>query len=94
MKFSLNDVIIKAAALTLRSVSTVNSTYRDGVAKQQPTVDISVAVATPGGLITPIVFAADQQSVRAIASKVAVSASLVGSVSCEQLSDVVFLARS
>lgn len=48
-KFSLNDAIVKAAAMALRAVPDVNTIVVDGEAISQPTVDISIAVATPGG---------------------------------------------
>lgn len=48
-KFSLNDVVIKAAALALRSVPQLNAVNDNGSARLQPSVDISVAVATPRG---------------------------------------------
>ena len=51
----MNDFIIKAVARTLRQVPEANSVWLDGVAEQSPSVDVSVAVATDGGLITPII---------------------------------------
>ncbi|KMP05580.1 ribosomal protein [Coccidioides immitis H538.4] len=58
-KLSVNDFLIKACALALRKVPAVNSAWieQNGqvVIRQHNTVDISVAVATPVGLITPIV---------------------------------------
>jgi pyruvate dehydrogenase E2 component (dihydrolipoamide acetyltransferase) len=58
---SVNDAVIKAAALALRDVPEANARYdetRQAVVRN-PSVDISVAVATPTGLITPIVTASD-----------------------------------
>lgn len=60
---SVNDVVIKAAALALRDHPNVNSKW-DKSAQQvveSPAVDISVAVATPNGLITPIVKGAEKR---------------------------------
>ncbi|KAI1945872.1 pyruvate dehydrogenase complex dihydrolipoamide acetyltransferase component (E2) [Ophidiomyces ophidiicola] len=58
-KLSVNDFLIKACAIALQRVPTVNSAWieQNGqvVIRQYNTVDISVAVATPVGLITPIV---------------------------------------
>ena len=73
LKFSLNDVIIKASALTLKKVPEVNSGYKNDAIVPYPSVDVSVAVATDNGLITPIVFNADQLSFIAIADKVKVN---------------------
>ncbi|KIH51109.1 2-oxo acid dehydrogenase acyltransferase, partial [Ancylostoma duodenale] len=69
---SLNDFIIKAAALALRAVPEVNVQY--SAESQQvnylPNVDVSVAVATPTGLITPIVTSADILGVQDISARV------------------------
>ncbi|EEP81398.1 pyruvate dehydrogenase complex dihydrolipoamide acetyltransferase [Uncinocarpus reesii 1704] len=58
-KLSVNDFLIKACAIALRKVPAVNSAWieQNGqvVIRQHKNVDISVAVATPVGLITPIV---------------------------------------
>ena len=57
VKVSVNDLVIRSAALALRDVPEVNATYdaRTNPVSTHDTVDISVAVATPTGLITPIV---------------------------------------
>ena len=58
-KLSVNDFLIKATSVALRKVPAVNSSWRekDGQVfiRQHNTVDISVAVATPVGLMTPII---------------------------------------
>jgi len=54
-KLSVNDFVIKAAALALRDVPEVNSAWIGDVIRQYHKADICVAVATPTGLITPIV---------------------------------------
>lgn len=61
VKVSVNDFIIRCCALALRDVPEVNGTYdtKTGTVKLQDSIDVSVAVATPTGLITPIVFATD-----------------------------------
>ncbi|XP_020280697.1 dihydrolipoyllysine-residue acetyltransferase component 1 of pyruvate dehydrogenase complex, mitochondrial-like [Pseudomyrmex gracilis] len=53
---SLNDFIIKAVAHALLECPDVNTLYQKGQIIRVPKVDVSVAVATPTGLITPIVF--------------------------------------
>ncbi|CAG5118343.1 unnamed protein product, partial [Candidula unifasciata] len=55
IKVSVNDFIIKAAALALQRVPRVNAIWANEGPQLSQTVDISVAVATPNGLITPIV---------------------------------------
>lgn len=74
-KVSINDFIIKAISLALRLVPELNSNFDEasGSFKQIPTVDISVAVATDKGLITPIVKNADKLSVLEISENVKVS---------------------
>jgi pyruvate/2-oxoglutarate dehydrogenase complex dihydrolipoamide acyltransferase (E2) component len=61
MSVSVNDVVIKAAARALRAVPEVNCRWSDAKndVEASETVDVSVAVATSGGLITPIVKDAD-----------------------------------
>ncbi|QPG77383.1 hypothetical protein FOA43_004796 [Brettanomyces nanus] len=56
-KLSINDLVIKAVAKACQRVPEVNSSYleEEGVIRQYNNVDISIAVATPTGLITPIV---------------------------------------
>jgi len=68
-KVSVNDFIIKASALALRKIPAANASWYDDAIAQYNNVDISVAVATPGGLITPIVKNADQKSVIAISGE-------------------------
>ncbi len=67
---SVNDMVIKSAALALRDVPEANGKW-NVTQKQQvksASVDISVAVATPTGLITPIVTDADKRGVQNINS--------------------------
>ncbi|MBN3310334.1 ODP2 dehydrogenase, partial [Amia calva] len=56
IKLSVNDFIIKASALACLKVPEANSSWMDTVIRQNHVVDISVAVSTANGLITPIVF--------------------------------------
>ena len=57
IKVSVNDFIIKATAIALKKVPQINCSWNESTSTIQmsPTVDISIAVATPNGLITPIV---------------------------------------
>ncbi|XP_068617560.1 dihydrolipoyllysine-residue acetyltransferase component of pyruvate dehydrogenase complex, mitochondrial isoform X2 [Battus philenor] len=61
LKVSVNDFIIKAVASACRRVPTANSHWMESFIRQFSNVDVSVAVATPTGLITPIVFNADSR---------------------------------
>ncbi|XP_065843732.1 dihydrolipoyllysine-residue acetyltransferase component of pyruvate dehydrogenase complex, mitochondrial-like [Oscarella lobularis] len=65
-KLSLNDFVIKAAALSMKHVPEVNSSWMETFIRRHHNVDISVAVATDSGLITPIVFEADGKGLEAI----------------------------
>lgn len=60
---SVNDVVIKCAALALRDMPDVNAKWnpKTNSIEDSKAVDISVAVATPNGLITPIVTRADSR---------------------------------
>ncbi len=58
--------MIKAAAATLRQVPTVNASWTDDGMVFYDDVDISVAVAIPDGLITPIIRKADQKGLATI----------------------------
>jgi pyruvate dehydrogenase E2 component (dihydrolipoamide acetyltransferase) len=68
-KLSVNDMVIKAAAIALRRVPKVNASFTDeGVAFYED-VDVSVAVAIPDGLITPIIRRADQKGLATISNE-------------------------
>ncbi|WP_130731693.1 pyruvate dehydrogenase complex dihydrolipoamide acetyltransferase [Komagataeibacter xylinus] len=65
-KISVNDMLVKAAAVTLRRVPQVNVSFTEEAVRVYEDVDISVAVSIPDGLITPIVRKADTKSLRQI----------------------------
>ncbi|EAA33550.1 hypothetical protein GE21DRAFT_5295 [Neurospora crassa] len=69
-KLSVNDFLIKAMGIASKRVPTVNSSWRDGVIRQFETVDVSVAVATPNGLITPIVKGVEGKGLESISAAV------------------------
>ena len=68
-KLSVNDLLIKAAAVTLRRVPNVNASYTDDALILYDDVDISMAVSIPDGLITPIVRQADRKGLAAISQE-------------------------
>lgn len=70
VKVSLNDFILKATALALRDVPEANSYFdvKSKSVKENPAIDISVAVATAAGLITPIVPTVDAKGLSGINS--------------------------
>ena len=65
-KISVNDLIIKSTALSLKKVPEANSSWSDEAIMIYNNVDVSVAVAIDGGLITPIIKNADQKSIQDI----------------------------
>jgi len=70
VKLSVNDFIVRAAALALREVPEVNASWHDDDIEYHAGADISVAVATDGGLVTPIVRDADVKSLSAVATEI------------------------
>lgn len=68
-KISVNDLIIKATAMALQKVPEANSSWSDEAILIYNNVDISMAVAIDGGLITPIIKNADQKSIQAISKE-------------------------
>ncbi|WP_454677960.1 pyruvate dehydrogenase complex dihydrolipoamide acetyltransferase [Achromobacter marplatensis] len=70
VKLSVNDFIVRAAALALREVPEVNVSWHEDAIEYHAGADISVAVATDGGLVTPIVRDADVKSLSAIAGEI------------------------
>ncbi len=69
IKLSVNDLLIKALAKALIQVPACNVAFAGDTLRRYSRADISVAVAAPSGLITPIVTDAGAKSVSAIASE-------------------------
>lgn len=69
IKLSVNDLIIKAAAAALRKVPGANASWAEDAILLYERVDISVAVATDGGLITPIIKDADRKGLGTISAE-------------------------
>jgi pyruvate dehydrogenase E2 component (dihydrolipoamide acetyltransferase) len=68
-KISVNDFIIKALALALIRVPDANVTWTEAAMLRHRRADVGVAVSIPGGLITPIIRAADVKSISAISNE-------------------------
>jgi pyruvate dehydrogenase E2 component (dihydrolipoamide acetyltransferase) len=62
-EITVNDLIIKGCALTLRDFPVINSAWEDGKMRLHDTIDINNAVAIEGGLISPFVPEADKKSI-------------------------------
>lgn len=69
VKISVNDLIIKAASLACRDVPEANSQWHKDFIRKFKHCDVSMAVATDNGLITPIVFSAETLGLSEIAAK-------------------------
>ena len=75
VKISVNDMIIKAAAIALKRVPKANASWEGTHTRLWNTADISVAVAIEGGLVTPIIAAAEDKGLNAISTEMAELAS-------------------
>jgi pyruvate dehydrogenase E2 component (dihydrolipoamide acetyltransferase) len=69
-KISVNDFLVRAVALALRHHPNINASWGDDAISQHGEVHIGIAVATPEGLITPVIRNADKKSVVEIAAEV------------------------
>jgi pyruvate dehydrogenase E2 component (dihydrolipoamide acetyltransferase) len=68
-KISVNDFVIKAVAVGLKKMPGINASWTDDAMLRYRNVDISVAVSTPTGLITPIVRNADTKGLAQISNE-------------------------
>jgi pyruvate dehydrogenase E2 component (dihydrolipoamide acetyltransferase) len=68
-KLSVNDFVIKAMALALQKVPDANATWTEAAMLKHKHSDIGVAVAIPGGLITPVIRKAETKSLSAISNE-------------------------
>ena len=66
---TVNDVVVRAAALALREVPLANSAWTGDAVRVYDRVDLAVAVTTRGGLMTPVVRAADAKPLAEIAAE-------------------------
>lgn len=70
VKLSVNDVLVKALALSLIQVPKCNVSFAGDTMLQYSRADISVAVSVPTGLITPIVKGADSKTLSVISTEI------------------------
>ncbi|CAI2366373.1 unnamed protein product [Moneuplotes crassus] len=68
-KISVNDMIIKASSLASKKVPQANSSWQGDYIRQYTNVDVSVAVSTEGGLITPIIREANSKGLETISAE-------------------------
>ncbi|KAL3528607.1 hypothetical protein ACH5RR_007929 [Cinchona calisaya] len=69
-RISVNDLVIKAAALALRKVPQCNSSWTNDYIRQYHNVNINVAVQTDNGLYVPVIRDADKKGLSKIADEV------------------------
>ncbi len=70
VKISINDLVIKAIAKAHTLVPEMNIIWTPEATRQFSSVDISVAIATDGGLLTPVLRGAERMSITDIASTI------------------------
>jgi pyruvate dehydrogenase E2 component (dihydrolipoamide acetyltransferase) len=89
---SLNDLVVKAAALALRAHPRVNGAYRDGRFELYGRVNVGIAVAAGDALVVPTIFDADERGLGGIAAAARELARRVrdGSVTPPELSGATF----
>jgi pyruvate dehydrogenase E2 component (dihydrolipoamide acetyltransferase) len=68
-KLSVNDLVIKALAMALKTVPDANVTWTEGGMLRHRHADVGVAVAIPGGLITPVVRRAEEKTLSVISNE-------------------------
>lgn len=89
---SLNDMVVKAAAIALRENPKANGAYRDGRFELYSRVNVGVAVAAEEALVVPTIFDADRKGLRQIAADTRSLAAEVrdGSITPPELSGATF----
>jgi len=70
VKVSINDFVLKASAMAFLDVPDANATWGENAVTRYSTVDMSVAVAIDGGLVTPVLRAVESQTLTEIARSV------------------------
>ena len=66
IKISVNDLVIRAAAMALIKVPAANASWEGEHTRLYKHADISMAVAVDGGLVTPVIWAAEQKGLAAL----------------------------
>lgn len=71
VKVSVNDFVLKAAAAAFLDVPEANATWGETAIRRYRTVDMSVAIAIEGGLVTPVLKSVEKQTITEVARNVA-----------------------
>lgn len=69
IKFSVNDLTLKAAAEAIKRVPAINRSWEGSRIVQHPNVDLAFGVAIDDGLVTPVIRAAETKSLRQVSSE-------------------------
>ena len=69
IKFSLNDLTLKAAAEAIKRVPAINRSWQGSTIKQHPNVDLAFGVAIDDGLVTPVIRSANTKSLRQVSQE-------------------------
>lgn len=69
-KLSVNDFVVRAVALALRKVPSVNASWHESAIRMYSDVDVAVAVAAPNGLITPVIRNADHKGIVSLSNEI------------------------
>jgi pyruvate dehydrogenase E2 component (dihydrolipoyllysine-residue acetyltransferase) len=91
-RISVNDLIVKACALTLRAVPAANASFGGDKLLRKKRIHVGIAVATERGLTVPVIRDADQKSVGQIAreSKALIERALTGRLTPAEFSGGTF----
>lgn len=71
VKISVNDFVVKAVAAAFLDVPDANVTWSDTAVRKYSSVDISIAVATDGGLLTPVLRGVEKLTLSSISAAIA-----------------------
>ena len=69
IKFSVNDLSLKASAEAIKRVPAINRSWEGNTIKQHPNVDLAFGVAIDDGLVTPVIRAAENKSLRQVSNE-------------------------
>ncbi len=70
VKISVNDFVVKAVAAAFTEVPEANAIWTDSATRRFQDVDVAIAVAIPGDLVTPVVRGIDRLSLRQLATDI------------------------
>ena len=70
VKISVNDFVVKAAAAAFRAVPEANAIWTEDAIRRFDSVDIAVAVAIDGGLVTPVVRGVERMSLSSVSASI------------------------